>query len=110
MCCRDTAWTNQGDELEGQTLRTLAEAPFNTVRMWVFPKSYTFNSNEPERYPFARTGGHGWDQERFDLAYWAHLEQRIDELNALGIEADVVLFHVHERWGFSTVDATGDDR
>ena len=46
------AWTHQGDELEEQTLATLREAPFNKMRMCVFPKSYDFNHNEPEFYPF----------------------------------------------------------
>lgn len=102
-------WTHQGDTLEEQTLRTLALSPFNKLRMCVFPKSYTFNSNEPERYPFARVDD-GWDPERFDPAYWAHLETRIDELGALGIEADLILFHAYDRWGFATMDAAADDR
>ncbi len=40
-------WTHQGDELEEQTLATLADAPFNKMRMCVFPKHYAFNENEP---------------------------------------------------------------
>ena len=32
------AWAHQGDELEEQTLRTLENAPFNKMRMCVFPK------------------------------------------------------------------------
>jgi hypothetical protein len=102
-------WTHQGEALEQQTLGALARSPFTKLRMCVFPKSYTFNSNEPERYPFARAGD-GWDPERFDPAYWAHLEQRIDELGELGIEADLILFHAYDRWGFATMDATTDDR
>lgn len=41
------AWVHQGDELEEQTLRTLATAPFNKLRMCVFPKDYVYNKNEP---------------------------------------------------------------
>lgn len=46
------AWIHQGDALEEETLRTLRQAPFNKVRMCVFPKNYVGNSNEPQYYPF----------------------------------------------------------
>jgi hypothetical protein len=102
-------WTHQGDELEERTLAALAASPFTKIRMCVFPKSYTYNANEPDRYPFARTAD-GWDPARFDPSYWAHLESRIDQLAALGIEADVILFHPYDRWGFAEMDAATDDR
>jgi len=41
------AWNLQGDELEEQTLKTLAAAPFTKIRMCVFPKHYRYNENEP---------------------------------------------------------------
>lgn len=104
------AWTHQGDDLEERTLRTLGSAPFTKIRMCVFPKSYTFNSNEPERFPFTRDSNGGFLLDRFDPAYWAHLEQRIDQLDALGIEADLILFHAYDRWGFSRMDPASDDR
>ncbi|WP_432519233.1 DUF5605 domain-containing protein [Kineococcus sp. SYSU DK006] len=104
------AWTHQEEELQELTLRTLAASPFTKVRMCLFPKSYTFNTGEPSRYPFARRGGGGWDPTRFDPAYWAHLEQRIDQLAALGVEADLILFHAYDRWGFATMDSATDDR
>jgi hypothetical protein len=31
------AWTNQGDDLEKQTLQTLADSPFHKIRMCVLP-------------------------------------------------------------------------
>ncbi|WP_337060850.1 DUF5605 domain-containing protein [Kineococcus sp. G2] len=104
------AWTHQDEQLQELTLRTLATSPFNKVRMCLFPKSYTFNTDEPARYPFARSEGGGWDPTRFDSTYWAHLEQRIDQLEALGVEADLILFHAYDRWGFSTMDSATDDR
>ena len=48
------AWTHQPERLQERTLATLAASPFRKLRMCVFPKSYLFNTNEPERYPFAR--------------------------------------------------------
>ena len=104
------AWIHQGDELEEQTLSTLRSAPFNKVRMCVFPKDYIYNRNEPHYYPFARgeTGETDWD--RFDPAFFHHLEKRVGALLELGIEADVILFHPYDRWGYSKMSAKQDFR
>jgi Domain of unknown function (DUF5060)/Domain of unknown function (DUF5605)/Protein of unknown function (DUF4038) len=104
------AWTHQGEALEEQTLATLKTAPFNKMRMCVFPKHYTFNANEPEYYPFERLENGAWNFERFNPAFFQHFERRVADLLALGIEADVILFHPYDRWGFATMDAESDDR
>jgi len=109
------AWTHQTEELQQQTLATLAEAPFTKIRMGLFPKSYAFNANEPDRYVFPRnpTGGEqhaAWDTERFDTAYFRQLELRITELDALGIQADLILFHPYDRWGFADLGPAADER
>ncbi|UYO96550.1 DUF5605 domain-containing protein [Microbacterium sp. M28] len=104
------AWTHQGGELEERTLTTLASAPFNKIRMCVFPKSYAFNENEPALYPFVGDPDAGFDLARFDLRYWEHLEHRIAQLDALGIEADIILFHPYDRWGFADMGLQADDR
>ena len=122
------AWTHQSDDLEGQTLVTLHGAPFNKLRMCVFPKHYLFNENEPEFYPFpclsrgsstwdigkiwGEDASRGWsfDFSRFDPAFFQHFERRVADLMALGIEADIILFHPYDRWGFATMDAETDDR
>jgi hypothetical protein len=103
-------WTHQGEELEEQTLATLASGPFNKMRMCVFPKSYLFNENEPELYPFEGSPADGFDFQRPSPRYWAHLERRIGQLGELGIEADLILFHGYDRWGFATMDPVADDR
>ncbi|MFJ6693152.1 DUF5605 domain-containing protein [Streptomyces sp. NPDC091294] len=104
------AWTHQGDEVEEQTLRSLADSPFNKIRMCVFPKSYIYNLEEPPRYPFAGSPEEGWDFRRPDPAYFRHLERRIAELGALGVQADLILFHPYDRWGFSAMSPAADDR
>jgi len=104
------AWIHQGDPLERQTLETLRTAPFNKLRMCVFPKDYVYNTNEPPRYPFERKEDGGWDWTRFDPAFFRHLETRVGDLLALGIEADVILFHPYDRWGFASMDSETDDR
>ncbi len=106
------AWTQQGPELEAATLATLAASPFNKLRMCVFPKRYDWNTNEPPQYPFAGTPTTNWDFTRFNPAYFQHLEQRILDLQKLGIEADVILFHPYDggHWGFDRMPAAADDR
>lgn len=103
-------WTHQGQELEEQTLATLAAGPFNKMRMCVFPKSYLFNENEPDLYPFEGSPGSGFDYQRPSPRYWAHLERRVEQLGELAIQADLILFHGYDRWGFSEMDPVADDR
>ena len=126
-------WNLQGDMLEEKTLRTLDKAPFNKMRMCVFPKRYTFNSNEPPSYPFpAKFEGSlsstwspkmvaeysiqqppdYWDFERFNPEYFQHLEKRIMDLQERGIEADLIIFHPYDygAWGFDRMPAEVNDR
>jgi hypothetical protein len=106
------AWIHQGDALEEQTLRTLAGAPFNKIRMCLFPKNYDWNKNDPVFYAFEGAPPDRWDFTRFNPAFWAHLEKRIAQLRDLGIEADLILFHPYDRgrWGFDHMGAANDDR
>ncbi len=97
------AWVHQKDSLICQTLQSLRAAPFNKVRMCVFPKSTMFNGNDPDRYPFARTAEGTWDVSQPDEIFWQRFEDIINALEALGIEADLILFHPYDRWGFSTL-------
>ncbi|WP_372662355.1 DUF5605 domain-containing protein [Cohnella sp.] len=104
------AWTHQGTELEEQTLESLKASAFNKIRMCVFPKSYLFNNNEPTYNAFEGTLDEGWDYTRFNPTFFQHLEQRIADLGELGIEADLILFHAYDRWGYSEMSPTVDDR
>lgn len=106
------AWIHQGDALEERTLRTLASSPFNKIRMCVFPKRYTWNTNEPPRYPFSGTPPHSWDTARPNPEFFRHLERRVLDLQRLGIEADLILFHPYDdnHWGFDRMPAAADDR
>lgn len=102
------AWTHQPADVQERTLQTLAGSPFNKLRMCVFPKSYLFNTNEPELYPYERTE-EGWDFTRFNPRFFELLEERILQLANLGIEADLILFHAYDRWGFSDMGAYADE-
>lgn len=103
------AWNHQNTELEAKTLKTLQVSPFNKIRMCVFPKHYTFIKNEPEYYPFPGTPEGGWNFERFNPDFFSHLEGCIAKLKDLGIEADIILFHPYDRWGFAKMPSYTDD-
>ncbi|MEO5562642.1 MAG: DUF5060 domain-containing protein, partial [Chitinophagaceae bacterium] len=113
------AWTHQGKELQEQTLQTLKTAGFNKVRMCVFPKYYSHVEEDPEVYPYPQlsfnangTPRFTWDLTKFNPAFFHHLEKRIDELAALNIEADLILFHPYDkgRWGFDSLGKEADTR
>ena len=122
------ALAHQSKALIDETMRTLSTAPFNKVRLCVFPKHYHYNHNEPDFYPFERKPGaeardfsapmgsavgpgnpsetavnDTWDVDRPCFAFWDALEARLMELDAMGIQADLILFHPYDRWGFATM-------
>lgn len=103
------ALAHQEDALVEQTLQTLAAAPFNKVRMCLFPKSYEFNHNEPPCYAF-RKKENGWDVSSPDLDFWHRLETILARLGALGIQVDLILFHPYDRWGFSRLSMAENEQ
>lgn len=105
------AWIHQPEPLQQQTLETLARSPFNKLRFCVFPKRYAWNTNEPDLYPFEGRPG-AFDTARFNPLFFRRLERRIMDLQRLGIEADVILFHPYDdgHWGFDRMTPLEDDR
>lgn len=45
-----------------------------------------------------------WDFYRPNPSYFARLEQDIARLGEMGIQADLILFHPYDRWGFSRME------
>ncbi|SDB69759.1 hypothetical protein [Butyrivibrio sp. INlla16] len=95
------AFAHQTSEIIEHTFESLSGSPFNKVRMCVFPKDYTYNKNEPEFYPFHKTGSGCWDVDSPDERFWNHLEGIIKHLDNMEIQCDLILFHPYDRWGFS---------
>ncbi len=93
------ALVHQEEAVIEQTMDTLKTAPFNKIRVCVFPKSAEYNQNDPEYYAFEKTDGR-WDVRKPCRIFWDRLEQRIRELDELGIQCDLILFHPYDRWGF----------
>jgi len=102
-------WNHQPKALQEETLESLKHSPFNKIRMCVFPKSYQYNHNEPELYPYEGNPQDGFDFTKFNVAFFQMLDRQILALRDLGIEADLILFHSYDRWGFSEMSKETDN-
>jgi hypothetical protein len=121
-------WELQNDDLQKQTLETLKDSAFNKIRFCIFPKHYDYNLKEPRSYPYegtpmdssvltkenfldytGKTGGNNWDFKKFNPEHFRHIESCIQKLCAIGIEADLIVMHPYDRWGFSRMSAECDD-
>lgn len=121
-------WELQSDERIAQTLESLEEAGFNKIRFCIFPKHYAYNLKDPRSFPYegtpmdcsvlnvdnfwgytGKTEGNDWQFDRFNPAHFTHIESCILALQKIGVEADLILMHPYDRWGFSNMGAEADD-
>lgn len=96
------SWIFLPDSTQQQTLKTLAAAPFNKVRMCVFPQNLTWHDvPEPELHAFEGEPNN-FDYSRFNPTFFRHLEKRILQLRDMGIECDLIIWHPYDkdRWGY----------
>ena len=104
------AWTHQKEDMQKQTLETLKDGPFNKIRMGVFPKDYIYNTNAPLHDVYMRNADGTHDMDRPNFECFRHFENQIGALADLGIEADIILFHPYDRWGYCTMTEEQDFR
>ncbi len=117
-----------GSPLDRLTLENLQQAGFNKVRMCLLPKP--LGKLQPVAMPFERLGpapaaaesladgGQSpeqsdrvqFDLTRFNPVYFQHVEQRIQDLLDADIQADLILFHPYDAWGFKSMGQEADDR
>lgn len=121
------AWTHQIEKFQESTLESLKQSPFNKIRFCIFPKHYDYNLYEPITYPYEGVAcsienlnrdnfetylpsntENQWDFTRFNPKHFEIIEERIKELMESGIEADIILFHPYDRWGFSQMTPPQD--
>lgn len=104
------AWVHQPEDLVKQTLTSLAKTKFNKIRMTVMPKDYdVYINNEPPFLPFEGSKENGWDFSRPNPVFFRNFEQKIFELQKLGIEADIILFHPYDN-GHWNLDRMNSDQ
>ncbi len=95
------ALAHQDGQTTHDTFESLENAPFNKVRLCLFPKHYEHNSNDPKLYAFEKDMDGNWDVHHPCFAFWDAFEDKLRKLDDLGIQADLILFHSYDRWGFS---------
>lgn len=92
----------------------ISASPFNKLRFCVFPQFQDYSEVNPPFFPFERKMNENdsaiWDFERFNPLFFSNLENRIEELSNLGIEADILIFHPYDegKWGFDKMDHNTD--
>jgi hypothetical protein len=86
---------------------------FNKSRLCVLPKP--LGPDGPKLLPFPNPtsdkNGRGGkpDYTRFNPAYFQLLERRLMDLQKANIEADLILFHPYDAWGYKAMGAENDD-
>lgn len=120
-------WNLQSDERITDTLNSLEQAGFNKIRFCILPKHYEYNLGEPRSYPYEGTPidssiltadnfmeysgkkeGNTWDFTRFNTKHFQHIEGCIEALKDRNIEADIIVMHAYDRWGFSKMEKEDD--
>ncbi len=117
------AWTHQKETDRIKTIETLKKSPFNKIRFCVYPKHYDYNLYEPISYPYVGKPcsidginsdnfqtylpsnlENKWDFKTFNIEHFEILDKAVEDLKNLGIEADIILMHPYDRWGFSEMN------
>ena len=121
-------WHLQSEDALNRTLASLQEARFNKIRFCIFPKHFVYNLKDPDSFPYEGTPmdasvlnednwrdfigkaeGNDFDYTRFSPAYFRHIEECIRELGKIGVEADLIVLHPYDRWGFSAMTREQDE-
>lgn len=101
-------WANEKPESCEQTIETLKKSPFNKIRMNIFPNHFAEGQPDPARYVFEGSREKGFDFTHFNTEFYDDLEHRIQQLDDIGVQADIILFHPYDNWGFSSMTKEQD--
>jgi len=104
------AWTHQEVSEQDKTLETLGQTRFNKLRMGVFPKDYPYNTNAPLHDVYQRDAAGNLDFDRPNPEAFRHFEAQVKALGDRGIEADIIMLHPYDRWGYAGMTAEQDER
>lgn len=100
-----TSDENAANSLAGMT------GKFNKTRACVLPKPL---GQGPQILPFPSNGtpdatGKANDYTRFNPEYFQLVERRLLQLQAAEIQADCILFHPYDAWGYKAMPNEADD-
>lgn len=94
-------WMHVRGDYPERTIKSMKAAGFNKMRCLVMLHNLKDDITEPTVYPFEANEDGSWDFSRFDPAYFQLVERRVKALQEIGVEAELVLFHPYDRWGFN---------
>ncbi len=105
-----------------KTYAELEKGYFNKMRFCIMPKHYDFCLFDPIAFPYEGTPmdasvltrenffdywgaaeGNDWDFTRFNPAFFRIHDANVERLMKMGIEADMIVFHGYDRWGFASM-------
>ena len=114
------AFDLQKPEIVEKTFKELEKGYFNKMRFCIMPKHYDFSLHDPIAFPYEGTpmdasvltranfgnyngnpAGNDWDFTRFNPKFFQIHDKTVQRLMDMGIEADLIVFHAYDRWGFS---------
>ena len=76
--------------------------------MCIFPKFYTYNTEDPEDYAFAGNETDGFDFTHFNPKFWAKLEKTDQSAGRIRNPGGRNPAHPYDKWGFSKMDKETD--
>ena len=106
------AYLFTSDESAEASITGMKQSHFNKTRICVLPKPL---GKGAQILPYPNTGadangrGGSNDLTRFNPAYFQLLERRLVALQQAGIEADLILFHPYDGWGYKNMGQEADD-
>ncbi len=101
------AYLFTSDANAAASLAGMKEAHFNKTRPCVLPKPLAKGAEQT--LPYEKKADGTSDLTRFNPAYFHLLEKRLTELLQAGIEADLILFHPYDAWGYKAMPAEAND-
>jgi len=101
------AYLFTSDANAGLSLEGMKQARFNKTRICVLPKPLG-GDREKQILPFPRANAIN-DLTRFNPAYFQLLEKRLLALQQANIQADLILFHPYDAWGYKSMPDEADD-
>lgn len=93
-------------EAQVSTVGMLSQSAFNKARINVM----SFSSLAPSDSAFLRTSGTEHDFDRYNVDFFRRYEAGLLDLQAIGVEADMILFHPYDSRGkFSSLPQEQDE-
>ncbi len=108
-------WAFQSAEKQAETITNLKASPFNKARMLAVPpykENYITGPGKLTVFPFVGSSKNDFDFSRFNPLFFQKLEENIKQLDAIDVQADLILFRPYDKgkWGFDMMNDETNQR